>query len=297
MRAIFTKVMFIAAECAVAALLSGCGGEKNQQTLEEVTKKSIFSWEEEYMLPEMEGQVAYAMEALGCEAVYQQVPENADKEAVSDYLEQRAGKKQDVYYLTGASEWALEESGVSMMGKVKEAAGWNKDAEVKGRFKGIVWDIEPYLLADFKNNSEKYMDLFVENCVRAYHEAKKQGLLVIVCIPNFYDSMGLGEQMEDLVENGCDAIAVMNYDKSDETGQIETEARIARKYGKGIINIAELQKPGTHDLTENNTYYQDGLKAVEDSFNKLKSAYPETAIGFSIHYMKPALELLKEEDE
>lgn len=54
----------------------------------------------------------------------------------------------------------------------------------------------------------------------------------------------------------------MNYRKSDEPGQVETELAIAWQAGKRVIHIYEPQPPGTHDLTERNTYHGDGLEAV-----------------------------------
>ena len=73
------------------------------------------------------------------------------------------------------------------------------------------------------------MAQFVQNAAKAYEAAKEQNLLVILCIPNFYDSMGMEQSLEKLVRSGCDAVAVMNYDKTDEAGQIFEEAAIAEK--------------------------------------------------------------------
>ena len=133
----------------------------------------------------------------------------------------------------------------------------------------------------------------MQNAAKAYEAAEKRNLLVILCIPNFYDSMGLEQSLEKLIRTGCDAVAVMNYDKTDEAGQIWGEAEIAEKYGKGIIHITEMQRPGTHDLEPKNTYYEDGIEAVKESWEHLREEIPNENLGFSWHYLKPVLELLE----
>ena len=99
-----------------------------------------------------------------------------------------------------------------------------------------------------------------------------------------------------MVQKGCDGIAVMNYDKRDEAGQIAGEMELAEKYKKGIIHITEMQKPGYHSLTEQNTYYYDGFDAVLESWERLRQEYPYEYLGFSWHYLKPCLHLMEKEE-
>lgn len=290
---------FISAQTGIwllaAMILAGCGPGK-ESTAALVSETGIFSWEEEYILPEKEADVAKAMERLGCKAVYQQIPSDAQEAEVLDYLKRRGEKEQHVFYLAGASEWGLQENAASMLEAVEKTAEWNRKAGEGNGFAGIVWDVEPYLLDEWEENREECMQRYVENCIRSYEEAKKEQLAVIVCIPNFYDRPGLAEQLELLVEKGCDGIAVMNYNKADEAGQIAVEARLAEKYRKGIIHITEMQKPGYHSLTEQNTYYYDGFDAVWESWERLRQEYPYEYLGFSWHYLKPCLHLMEKEE-
>lgn len=280
---------------AASIVLSGCGPGKESKTAL-VSETSLFSWEEEYILPEMEEEVEKVMERLGCNVVYQQIPSDAQEAEVLDYLKRRGDKGQLVYYLAGASEWGLQENAVSMLEAVKNTAEWNRKAGEGKGFTGIVWDVEPYLLDEWEDNREEYMQQYVENCIHAYEEAQQEQLAVIVCIPNFYDRTGLTEQLELLVQKGCDGIAVMNYDKRDEAGQIAGEMELTEKYKKGIIHITEMQKPGYHSLTEQNTYYYDGFDAVLESWERLRQEYPYEYLGFSWHYLKPCLHLMEKEE-
>lgn len=264
---------------------------------EMLSRTSIFSWEQEYMETEYEPQLELAMTSLGIETVYQEVSDGTDPKIVLSYLERRADKGQKVFYLAGASEWGLEEDAASMLAEVEKVKKWNRDA-VKGRgFAGIVWDVEPYLLREWRKAPQEAMEQFVKNCEAAYQAAHKNRLAVILCIPNFYDLPEYNQALERLMKNGCDGIAVMNYLKADEAGQIAGEVELAQKYGKAVINITELQKPGYHELTEENTYYYDGLLAVEESWERLREAFDYDGLGFSWHYLKPILKLMGEETE
>lgn len=268
--------------------------EKPRESVAEIVgKTSIFSWEKEYIELQQEESVIRAMKALNCEAIYQEIPDDMEEEAVLDFLARRALAGQDVYYLAGAADWALKANAKKLSEAVEAADRWNKGAGRNGGFKGIVFDVEPYLLDEWDENKEACMKQYVDNMEKAYKAARKKGLLVIVCIPNFYDRAGVEEELKRLVETACDGIAVMNYNKTDEAGQIAFEVSLAEKYNKGIINIVELQQPGYHELTEAHTYYDDGIKAVFQSFRKLEKRFAYKNLGFSWHYLKPALELLE----
>lgn len=111
-------------------MLTGCSW-REKKAEDFVSETSIFSWEEEYILPEMEDDVEKAMEKLNCKAVYQQISQEAEETQVLDYLKRRKEKGQRVYYLAGASDWGVEENGASMLEAVRITAEWNKIAERK----------------------------------------------------------------------------------------------------------------------------------------------------------------------
>ena len=75
---------------AASIVLVGCGPGKESKTAL-VSETSLFSWEEEYILPEMEEEVEKVMERLGCNVVYQQIPSDAQEAEVLDYLKRRGG--------------------------------------------------------------------------------------------------------------------------------------------------------------------------------------------------------------
>jgi len=294
-----------------AASLSACSMnfEPEQKKEDDICKTSLFIWHDRYMLPEEEERLQKVMKYLECEAIYQCIPHEAKDKQVLAWLQRRADAKQDVYYLTGAPEWVLEKDAKSMHDEMDRVIKWNKavakstQAEGAGgaqndmtqirQFKGIVYDIEPQQLELWNADPGKYMRSLAEHCCTLYKRAQENNLKMIVCIPNYYDNPGLYEHLEQIVSKGCDAIAVMNYNKKDEVGNIEGEFQLAEKYDKAIINITEMQEPGEHELTSINTYYYDGFPAVRKSWDNIRGQIRYEKLGFSWHYIEPVLELME----
>lgn len=186
----------------------------------------------------------------------------------------------------------FEPDAASMLEEIERALYLQSESDVK--FEGIQFDVEPYCLDDFDENADAYFAQYVENCKTAYAAAHAAGLKVELCIPYWYDSSyGYNDQLEDLIANACDSIAVMNYYKNDkEIKHIASELELCRKYDKPIVNITEMQEPGTHGLTENNTYYHDGMEAVEEMWSEMEAYFGYEKLGYSYHYLNTMVELL-----
>ena len=74
------------------------------------------------------------------------------------------------------------------------------------------------------------------------------------------------------------------------------EVGYAREYGKGVICIYELQKPGRHQLEEINTYSEQGLEALWESSRRLEDQFGYDRLQFAYHYYNPLKEMLAGEE-
>ena len=109
-----------------------------------------------------------------------------------------------------------------------------------------------------------------------------------------YNTGAHPQVLEALVSGACDGVAVMNYDRRDEYGQMAAEVALAERYGKGVRCIYELQEPGEHGLEEIHTYAGAGLEALWQSAEELEAAFGYEGLGFAYHYDEPLRELLAE---
>lgn len=251
----------------------------------------LFSWDQPKDIQEAE-QMFSLMERHGLTELYQYFSLKTSDEEVEDFLALAALRGIRVYLLAGSAEWALESKGNSLRKVIRKAADWNEGLPEDAGFAGVMADVEPYLLDEWKDaRREALMQTYVQGFAFAYSYSGKKGLELLACIPFFYDQKDCEEILERLVDEGCDGLAVMNYLRIDEIEHIRTEAELAQTYGKRIINVYELQRPGTAGLTNWHTYYNVGLDALNESIAAMQEAYSPQCIDYALHYYPLLLEI------
>lgn len=272
------------------------------------SEAGLFSWSSE-MVNQPESDLFPLMKQAGLNVLYQGFSSKSSTEQMAAFLEKARMEGVKVYQLTGSRAWGLDPEGTKLCQAVEKVADYNRKTESlflerQGmpqdgvpRLSGIMFDVEPYLLDEWDEDPGKVMDSFVSGMKKAYTLAKEYNLEVIVCVPWYYDKKGQTERLEELIHNGCDAIAVMNYYRGAEIKNIATEVKLVSKYGKKLITIYELQKADGHGIKEVNTYHDQGLDAVGENYKKLLTAYPEEAIPIAYHEYKAMRELLGEVQE
>lgn len=273
-----TNRLFITILICMGILLGGCS---RQEAVQET--RALFSWKDSEVL-EGRTQLFATMKELKLNTLYQEFSKELQEENILDFLGEAAKEKIDVYLLAGSPEWALQEEGESMCRQVENILEINRAAGENQGVKGILFDVEPYLLKEWdKQGSQEIMDKFVKGMKVAYQRAQDSGLEVILCIPYFYDDLGVSKQLETLIESGCDSIAIMNYYQGKEYEHIKREAALSAEFGKNLISIYELQAPIKYGLKDKNSYYEEGIKAVEENFAALQAAFHGKDISIAFH--------------
>lgn len=274
------------------------------------SESGLFSWSSE-MVNQPEGDLFPLMKQMGLNVLYQGFSSKSSPEQMFTFLEKAMAEGVKVYQLTGSRAWGLDPEGAKLRQAVERVADYNRKTEnlwmeqqgegmPQGsipRLTGIMFDVEVYLLDEWDEDPDKVMHDFVSGMKKAYALAKGYGLEIIVCVPWYYDKKGQTEGLEELIRDGCDAIAVMNYYRGAEVKNIATEVKLASKYGKELINIYELQKADGRGIKEVNTYHDRGLDAVRENYSNLLKAYPGEAIPIAYHEYRALRELLGEVPE
>lgn len=256
---------------------------------EKTEEKVVFSWKSAAI--ENKGEELFdVLDKVDASIVYQNIPSDADDKTVKQFLKNAYKHGISVYLLAGDHEWCLKYRKSPYVNVVKRAEKYNKLVKKKYRIKGVVFDVEPYTLDEWDKDKDDLMYNYVESMKKTYKVAKKKKLSMVACIPYFYEEKGMKTELIDLIENGCDEVAVMNYYRKKEKKHIKTEAKYAQKYEKKLINVYEFNPPGTHGLIEINTYYNKGLKKANKNFNKIKEHYKKQEVIMGLH----DAEILKE---
>lgn len=255
------------------------------------TRLGIFSWQKKNASDDaMRDEMLDVLVEAGVNEVYQYM----DEEAAPSFIRRAREMGIDVYLLDGQPEWGLDREAGQMRRAVRRTARLMEEMDGQGPA-GLVLDVEPYLTSSYGRNPERAMDRLSEAMRNTYDYAQKKGVPLIVCIPYFYDTKGFEKELKDLIEEGSDAVAVMNYQKKDEISQIETEMEVSMRSGKRLIHIFELQRPGLYDLTERNTYFLDGLPAVWASRGRLYAHYDYEGFSFALHDYDALREMMNNE--
>lgn len=257
--------------------------------------RALFSWSS-YEVTEGRTELFQTMEKLKLNALYQHFSTELQQEDIEQFLLDAADKEIKISLLTGDASWALDKEAENMIHTIERVVQINSNLDERERIKSIVFDVEPYLLEEWdEETSEEIMDNFVRGAKIAYNKANENELEVIVCIPYYYDKIGHSKQLEELIRLGSDSIAVMNYYKNKEANHIKEEVALADKYGKTVINIYELQAPGQYGLEDENTYYNDGVAAIEKNFTNIKEEYYGKDIIIAFHEYNALKEVLERE--
>ncbi len=256
----------------------------------------LFSWDTSAISENEQENMKRCIQKADVSQIYQQFSNDMFESGAAKSFIQRMKKiNTEVYALFGEADWAYETNADTLIGKIQSVLEYNSNNK-NNRIVGIMTDVEPYLLDEWSEEGDVRDDLMASylECIKsAYQYARKNDLEFIVCVPTFYDVV-YKNILESLISDACDVVAVMNYNRSDEYGQIEAEVKLARENNKEIICIYELQKAGKHDLEDINTYAGEGLKALWDSAKGLREKFNYSKLSFAYHYYEPLKEMLDE---
>jgi len=256
----------------------------------------MFSWNEDILAEEHSEELSECIGKADVTLIYQQFSESSFQNGTaSSFVKEMQRENVEVYALMGDAKWTYENGGDRLIEHVEHVVTYNKSQDSKGKIKGVMVDVEPYLLGEWDEGEDVRKVLMQDylNCIqRGYTYAVRNGLVFLVCIPTFYDATS-PDVLERLIADACDGIAVMNYNRTDEYGQMEREVDLAREYDKKVICIYELQESGLHDLEEINTYAGEGLQKLWESADSLKQEFGYEKLQFAYHYYEPLKALLE----
>ncbi len=186
----------------------------------------------------------------GFDSVYLHVPPGSTSSRdISRFVESVHQASVDVYALAGVPRWAQEPAALY---------AWLDEVVESGRFDGVVVDIEPYLLSDWKQLKRRagLVDDFLDMLEEA--QARAGILPIVVAVPFWWDHPRYQTNRDGLLVQEvlmrCDAIAVMAYrDRlTSDDGIVSLtadEIRLAGELGKQVIVTLQVAPEALSKLT------------------------------------------------
>ncbi len=257
------------------------GARESQKALF-IRGAGVFSWDHLPTIKDIQ-----CMQDNFISEVYQYIRPDYTEDEIRDFLVAMSEVDIDVYILDGEAEWSYRRNYDGMKGVLDRVRYYNSLVGPTDRIKGIVYDVEPYVLDKWHNTPDDLLEEYTDNIIRIREECSgdEDHIDICVCIPFSYDNMGYDRRMRNIIRE-ADQIFVLNYLKGREIENVKREAALCRWYRKRMVNVYELQ-PGLLSQTTNTiTYYKDGLDAVKLNYKELMDAYPSHDIAIGYHTLE-----------
>lgn len=246
------------------------------------TGSSIFSWDLHLFNEGAFPSLAKVLAAYDIDRIYQAVPNvYFDSFEVSSMVKNCAAMGIEVVALNGSQSWQ-EEGLDAYYAWIDALCAFNK-AHPSEAICAVALDVESHTLDSFKMDMVKGFDDYVKLMREAYLYARERGLSVIQVVPAMFDKIN-AEKLEWFIQNCCDELSVMNYEKEGIVENIKDEVLLCNRNGVRIESIFETMPiSAPHNVTEANTYFNTGETALRADVEKLRSVYG-SSLGIGYHY-------------
>jgi hypothetical protein len=145
-------------------------------------EKGTWIWNTKIIETDQDGILRFARDNA-ITAIYLHVDKDVNPEAYQSFIRSAHEKQIKVEALVGTPRWAFTGS----QDQIKDYMAWvkqyNASAGANERFVGLHFDIEPYLLKEWKNNQRLVIEHWMDNMRFIESETKGTGLKITLDVP------------------------------------------------------------------------------------------------------------------
>ena len=192
----------------------------------------------------------------------------------------------DLVYLDGAAEWYADPAPAkACIDKIVEFNTSNKNNITINK---IMLDIEPW-----SAGITGWYPVYQVTLLEIYNYCKSKNLELLLCVPFWLDNgidPTIVTDFHKIVIDLCDAYVCMNYNKNAYLTAMDIEMEYIKEKNKYVYSAAECQPVNDQwGVTENLTYYNDGLDVLYSHWRNLYDKYAYDKLGFAIHDFNNAI--------
>ncbi len=258
------------------------GQEYTSDTLSTEGRHSIFAWDLYLFNEGAFPSLSKVLTAYEIDRVYQAIPAvYFNSFEVSSMVTNCAAMDIEVVALNGDPSWQSE--GLNAYYAWIDALCAYNQSHPSEAIRAVALDVESHTMESFQEDMTKGFSSYVELMREAYLYAHERGLSVVQVIPTMFDIIDI-DKFEWFIQNCCDELSVMNYEKDGAVNNIKDEILLCKKNGVRIESIFETMPiSDPHHVTAANTYFDEGEAALRSAVKELQSTYgPSLGIGY--HY-------------
>lgn len=222
--------------------------------------------------------------------IYLQINKDIPAAIYQNFVRRAREKQIKVEALEGRPNWAFTYN----QNQIKEFISWvksyNAAAGAEERFAGLHFDIEPYILAEWKTNNQLVVENWMDNMRFIEREAKGSGLTITLDIPFWLHLVkvpGSSYSFSAWLLEKVDSVVIMDYrnvalGNNGIVANAKTILKEASTLKKNVIVAVETAPSSEGAFT---TFYSLSTGAMKTELKKAEeqlSPYPSYA-GYAIH--------------
>lgn len=255
---------------------------------ENATTRATWIWQTDLIKDGGEELLHFASDE-GINLIYLQIDRQLPPEIYEAFIKRAHENQIAVHALGGDPRWALTEHREDMLGLADWVLNYNGKVSTGARFDGIHLDIEPYVLAQWEDETDEVISTWEQNLIMFLSQASGSDLELGIDIPFWFDryTLGNGTSLNEWLIGTFDQVTVMAYRNQveSENGILDLtrdELELANRLGKQIligVNTKEMpREPHT-------TFYGYGKESLNAKMEHLSSALGSYAsfAGIAIH--------------
>lgn len=253
--------------------------------------KATWIWHTTLIASEPDEIISFSKEQ-GINLIYLQIDVSRKPAYYQAFLKKANDANVSVHALGGSPAWGLEENRFKIMALIDWVIAYNHVAADEEAFRGIHFDIEPYLLPQWKTDQASVVSQWKEN-VAAYTERvhKDTGLEIGSDIPFWLDKIALPDDASTALSKWLisqhDHVTIMSYrDRVEGPNSISSlvteEMAWADELGKKIVLAVETKESSEGAYL---SFYEEGKTYMDQMLSRLTelmSPRPSFA-GVAIH--------------
>lgn len=260
-------------------------------------RRGIFSWVYSDLL-EAES-LARACNVLNLTEIYQEIKMTDFTQEQFDELsdailriKKLTKNNVDVIYLDGDATWYGDPDKIKS--RIDEVINFNTTNKNSVTFNKIMLDIEPW-----SAGITGWYPVYQQTMYEVYEYCKANNFELALVVPFWLDNgidPTIVTDFHKIVTDLCDDYVCMNYNKNSYLTAMDVEMEYAMETNKYIYSVAECQPVNdTWGVTENLTYYSDGLDVLWSHWKNLNNRYGYNKLGFAYHDFNNAMKVWTEE--
>lgn len=255
-------------------------------------RKGTWIWDTQTMKSDREEILAFAKQN-GVTDIYLYVDlDHATPEDYARFIIEASKEQIRVEALGGDPSWGLKEKRPYIQEFINWVGSYNTNVREEERFSGIHFDIEPYLLPEWKTDQDVVLEEWLSNLEFVAKEVRlSSGLKVSLDVPFWIDQIKVPGYADYSVSRWMlkrfDSLALMNYrDQADgKDGMVSHALDIVKEASslkKSVIVGVEMAPSGEGDKA---TFYEEGVQAMEQELEKTQDQLKKHQgfQGFAIH--------------